>query len=350
MKISTQCAAALCLFATASTSSASSLSTGVGVISGPGNSSIAMGCTTFGPPAELRNLVPSTPLSIPLGGISRCDYVGGFRVSNQASGTATDSYAVAPVLLGLPGHSGSFNGTANATASYGSLGASAHAEITGGIPGSPSALYESVGVARFSDTLTASSPLVANATSGYVIYQFTVDGALAALGPSAPYHFGAARAQLEFQHQNGSWFAPFSALQYRGSIGKINYGTPLDGWTTETGSLSGSSTFTTLEMPINWGQAWDINVGLFAWAYGTADASFLATAKLTGLELFDANHNAISDFSLTAASGTDYLAALAVVPEPAAVLLMPAGLALLGSVGLARRRRRFRHAHQANFA
>ena len=344
MKISTHCAAALCLFATIATpaataTGASSLSTAVGGLGGAGNSSIPLGCTSFGTPADLRSVVPSASLAVPLGGIGSCGYTGGYRIATKASGTLSDNYSVAPVILGLPGHSGAFNGTANATAQYGSLGASAHAEIAGGIPGSPQALFETLGVARFSDTLTASSPLVAAATNGYVVYQFTVDGTLAALGPGAPFHFGAARAELEFQHQDGPWYAPFSALQYRGSTGLVNNGAPPAGWTTSTGLLTGSGTVYSQQMPINWGQAWDINVALFAWAYGTADATFLTTAKLTGLELFDANHNAITDFSLASTSGTDYLGALGVVPEPAAALLMPAGLALLGALALKRRRR-----------
>ena len=90
------------------------------------------------------------------------------------------------------------------------------------------------------------------------------------------------------------------------------------------GSLGGSSTFFSLDLPITWGTAWDVKVGLMAWAYGTADANFMSTAKLTGVTLFDASHAAVNTFSLTSASGTDYVNS---VPEPASALLMLAGLA-----------------------
>jgi len=64
---------------------------------------------------------------------------------------------------------------------------------------------------------------------------------------------------------------------------------PKAGVGTVNGSLSGGSNFTSLEFPINWGKAWDINAGLLARAYGTADSNFLSTARPSGVSLFDAN-------------------------------------------------------------
>jgi hypothetical protein len=236
----------------------------------------------------------------------------------------TQSGSLGPVILGNPGYSGYYDGTAAAVAQYGQLGATAHANIAGGVPGSPSALFQSTGAARFSDTLTAVSPLVANGTAGTVRYSFSVDGLLTSLGPPAAYKFGETYAVLDVQQNAGPVFEVMNAHVWRGGTGTISGGLPA-GWTTipDAGTLGGGSTFYSFDLPMTWGTAWDVKVGLLAWAYGTADTDFLSTAKLSGVTLFDANHTAISNFSLTAASGTDYVNA---VPEPASVVLMLAGM------------------------
>lgn len=53
-----------------------------------------------------------------------------------------------------------------------------------------------------------------------------------------------------------------------------------------------------------------------------------------GLDVFDAQGNRITDFTLTSASGTDYLAP---VPEPTSAVLLLAGMGLAGA--MARRKR-----------
>jgi hypothetical protein len=226
--------------------------------------------------------------------------------------------------LGNPGFAGFYDGTAAAVASYGRLGASAHANIAAGVPGSPGALFESIGAARFSDSLTATSPQVASGTVGAVRYHFSVDGLSTSLGAPGPYLFGDTYVVLDVQQNTGPVYEVLNAHVGRGTTGTISGGTPPAGWSSSMGSLGGSSTFFSLDLPITWGTAWDMKVGLMAWAYGTADANFMSTAKLTGMTLFDASHSAVNTFSLTSASGTDYVNS---VPEPASVLLMLAGLA-----------------------
>lgn len=297
------------------------------VIGGAGNGSISQGCASFAPPAEL-SFFTSHSASIPSGGISPCGYSGGVTHVTSANGPLTTSRNLGPVILGNPGFSGSFDGSAHSTADYKKLGASAHANISGGIPGSPVALFESTGAAKFSDTLTASSPLVAQASAGFVRYQFTVDGSLTSLGTPAPYLFGETYAVLDIQHQGGPVYEILNAHVRRGGLGTISNGPLPLGWATSMGSLSGSSIFYSLDLPMNWGQAWDVSVGLLAWAYGTADTNFLTTAKLTGLELFDANHMPVTQFSINSVSGTDYSFA-APVPAPAAVWLLGYGLLVL---------------------
>lgn len=321
--LSVLCAAALAPFAV---HAAAALDTWVGVVGGAGNGSIPLGCTTFGSPASLA-FFTFNGFAVPQGGIAACGYSGTVTQTTAASGPLTRNGSLAPVILGNPGFSGFYDGTATAVADYGRLGAVAHANIAGGVPGSSLALFNSVGAARFSDTLTATSPLVANSTAGSVRYRFSVDGLSTSLGAPGAYLFGDTYVVLDVQQNAGPVYEVLNAHVGRGTTGTISNSPPPAGWSTSTGSLGGSSTFFSLDLPMTWGTAWDVKVGLMAWAYGTADANFLSTARLTGLTLFDANHTAVNTFSLTAASGTDYVGA---VPEPGSVVLMLAGLGALG--------------------
>lgn len=320
------------------TAVAASLDAYAGVVGGAGNGSIAQGCTTYGPPAELSSFFTFSGPAIPAGGIAPCGYAGGIDHAAGATGPITESKSLGPVLLGNPGFSGSYTGSANAVAAYGSLGASANGSFSGGLPGSPTALFEGAGAAKFADTLTASSPLVADLSAGFVRYQFDVSGSMTINGTPAPFYFGETYMALDLRHQNGPVFELMNAHARRGELATISNAAPGTGWTAGVGSLSGGSTLLTAPFEMRWGQPWDVQVGLIAWAYGEADASFLGTARLTGVQLFDANGVPISQFSLASASGTNYLQP---VPEPAAVVLMACGLALT-AMGMRRRARPLR--------
>jgi hypothetical protein len=223
-------------------------------------------------------------------------------------------------------------------ATYGSLGASASGTFAGGLPSdSQLALFEGAGAAKFSDTLTATSPLVASASAGFVRYQFNVHGSMSILGAQKAYYFGETYMVLDLQQQSGPVYEILNSHARRGSVGTISNGPPPAGWTAGVGTLSGQSTFYSQMLPMNWGQAWDVKVGLLAWAYGEAASSFLGTAKLTGIDLFDANGVKVTQFDLVSASGTNYLQP---VPEPATQALMLSGL--LGLAATVRRMRAHR--------
>ena len=322
---------ALTLCPLAPISAAPSLNAYAGSVGGSGIGTVPGGCGNA--PSPIFSFF-SFNFVLPTEGIGPCGYSGAVVQSTAATGPLASSYTLPPVSLGpLPG-SGSFDGSAQSIANYTGLGANAHANIGTGRPGGNS-MFQSIGAATLQDSLTATSPLVANLSAGFVRYQFSVDGSLQSLGVPEPGYFGETYMVLDMQHQGGLVYQVLNATVRRGGIGTISNRQPPAGWVTSTGSLSGGSNFFSFDFPINWGQAWEIKVGLMAWAYGSADSNFLSTARLTGLSMFDANRQPVTNFSLSAASGTDYLAAP--IPEPQTWVLW-----LLGLTGLARLGRRRR--------
>jgi len=307
-----------------SQASAASLDAFAGVIGGAGLGTVPGGCSNAPPPA--LSFFSFTGTAWPVEGIAACGYSGGLDQASAASGPLSLSKSLPPVSLGSSPGSGTFDGSAQAVANYGRLGTNAHAFIGAGRPGG-NTQFQSIAAASFSDTLTASSPLVAAASAGFVSYQFSVDGSLTALGAPEAFYFGETYMALDLQHQGGPTYQVLNATVRRGGIGTLSNRPLPAGWATSEGSLIGGSTVFARDFPMVWGQAWDVQVGLVAWAYGTADSNFLSTARLTGLTLYDANHNLVSAFNLSAASGTDYVSA---VPEPQTWLLLLLGLTVAG--------------------
>jgi hypothetical protein len=312
---------------------AASLEAFAGVVAGPGDGSIPA-CTVFSPVPELA-MFGSHALGMSANGGSACGYSGGYNQLSSATGTQMNHASLGPTLLGAPGFAGFFDGTADSRASYGSLGVQAHGAFSSGLPGSPVALFIAQSAAFFTDSFLASSVAIPNLSAGFVRYRFTVDGSLSAPGAPVPFFFGEAHATLMVQQQGGPIYQVFAADVTRGGgAPTINNNTTLPaGWTGGPGTLSGSGTFETLLIPIVWGQAFDVKVGMHVFAYGESDATFFNSATLSGIELFDANGNPVTGFSLTAASGKNYL------PEPSLGALAGAGVAVLVA---ARRRTRVR--------
>jgi hypothetical protein len=302
-------------------------------VGGLGNGSIALGCTTFGPVPEL-SFHSFTGGGVPLGGIGTCGYIGGYATQTALAAPLNATSSLGPVLIGSTVNGSQFTGTAEARSSYGALGAAAHGFMSvvpdqGGL-----SLHQMAGAARFADTLTATSAGVGAGAAGSVRYRFAVDGSLGAPGAQAPFFFGETYVVLDVKHGADATEQLLNATVRRGSVGTISGNPPPAGWVTGIGSLSGASTFVSRDYAITWGQPWDLDVGLLAWAYGSADSSFLGTARLVGFELFDALHAPVASFGISAASGTDYVNA---VPEPQTWALLLAGLVWVG--GVVRRRR-----------
>lgn len=333
-------ACALCVGAMSGGAQAASLQAFAGVVGGAGTGSIPNGCTTYGPPAELAFFGSMAAGLQVLGGNAACGYSGGWTDLNSTGTTAplVNNASLAPTVLGNPGYAESFDGTATSRASYGSLGAAAHGHYSG-TPASFTAgttIAASVGAATFSDTLTATvaPSYTAVSSSGFVRYRFSIDGSMSMPGVPMAYLGGEVLTDFRIQHDGGPLYDELLAHTYTGGAGTVSGEGAAGGWTVGTGAVSGSSTFETGMFSIDLLKSWTFEAGLIVNAYGNADVDFYNSARLVGIELFDAQGNPITDFGLTSASGTNYIGA---VPEPTSL-----SLALVGLLVLSGRCRRLR--------
>ena len=307
---------------------------------GSGNGNIAQGCTTYAPIADLSTFFDGGGFRV-LGGNTACGYTGVTSDQSATSGSLLSQQTLAPVAMDTVG--GSFQGSAGARASFGSLGVSAHGILVGTTSGGTSATV-ATGAAFFQDTLSATSPFVTPSAPGFVRYVFALDGSLSAGAAQN----GSTSVQLNLRQATG----PVYGLGRLGAPGQgVGTFSAIDsdpsGWTLGFGSVSGAGLFGTtnhvpffgdVDLPMVWGAPWEVQVGLLAMTGRTGDASFMSTAKLVDIQLFDGAHQRITDFTLSAASGTDYLSASA-VPEPQTWALLALGL-----VPVLRRRERARSA------
>lgn len=317
-----------------SVASAASLRTVTDVWGGNGNGNIGQGCTTYGPIPDLGSFFNGGGWRA-LGGNVACGYTGVTADLSATNGPLLTQQTLPPVALDNSG--GSFQGMAGARANFGALGVAASG-VHVGDSGGTTAVF-AAGAAFFQDRLTATSPLIAPSAPGYVRYVFSMDGALSApLGQR-----GSASVQLNLRHGSG----PVLGLGRLGvQAGDPGTFTAIDGavggWTLGTGTAAGAGLFGStihvpffgdLDLPMTWGSPWEVTVGLLAQSAHTSDASFLSTARLVDIQLFDSAHQRIGNVTLSAASGTDYLATP--VPEPQAWALWLLGL---GAVAWRRRR------------
>jgi len=318
-----------------------SLRTIADVWGGTSNGNIAQGCTTFAPIADLSAFFNGGGFQA-LGGNAACGFVGATSDQSAASGSLLDHLGLPPVPLDASGST--YAGAADVRASFGSLGVGTQSTLVGSSGGTSATV--STAASFFHDTLSASSALVAPAAAGFVRYVFSLDGSLSSSAVQA----GSAGVQLSIQ-QNGGQVQGLATVSAQG--GDLGFFSAIDSdrstWALGAGSVSGAGVFGStlhvpffgdVDMPMVWGTPWELTAGLMALTNRSADASFMASAKLVDIQLFDAAHQRITDFSLSAASGTDYLHAAAVpevpaapaVPEPATWALMLLGFAAVAAV------------------
>ena len=291
-------------------------------------------CSTFGPDTSAAIYRGGAGVGLPSDG-SVCGVATDRRTISGVAGPVQVASSLA-VGFGPPTDLRSFVGSSAGRAAYGNLGVSAAASY-GGNSDSGTVSGSQAG-ARQVETMTFAG------ASGTGTYRptFTIDGSFFGVGRTY--------SEIDFGYAagTGSNYLAFRLLNAYGTLSLIangGYQTSLPGMAitgdAATGyTVSGSTTFA-FDVPITFGVPLDIaymmwavvlpvsSTGLLSGSSG--NVSFLSTARLTGIQVYDNAGQALNTFSVSAVSGTLYgPGGVVAVPEPASWALMAVGLAALG--------------------
>ena len=305
-------------------------------------------CSTFEHAPPVLERFGAIGGGLPLGGLSACGVAGGFNLVTTPTGPLSDTTSLGPIA-GITSSfgSGTFQGSASAVANYGSIGAQSTASFTGPTDSNPLVSADAFG--RFSESLLfnpdAAHPL---GSLGFTTFAITVDGALtfnSLGGPSS----GQGRVELSYQQDANPIFTIFTANAGSGGTfahittsGVSNFVTTVIPGLSE--SVSGNAIVNTFLLPFVYGTSFDFDLGLVVAAGPRArsslDASFLSTAFLSGISVFEQGGAVVNNFSITSGSGTLYdangvhLTASAPgpmpVPEPSMLALFAVGVLISG--------------------
>jgi hypothetical protein len=301
-------------------------------------------CATFGAPAASGDFFSGAGVgrgvAIPTDGLGTCGVAGGFNAKSATSGPLTDSASLSTTFNA---GANSFTGSSSASAQYGKIGAKAQGTFTG--------LQNSFivdgaqGDALFREPLKITSPTVANGTLGQIVYTFTVDGHMSAVGP------GTSVIDVVYEQNSGPNFILMRAtVDPRDNAPFITSptNTGLSGFTPSASpgnqSISGSGAFDTFPLSFVWGTEFEIALGIRAMvlpAIGSNEVDFSTAALLTGIDVY-ANGQLVENFSIESGSGTRYdtngvhFDPPVAVPEPGTLACFGAGL--IGLTCLRRRR------------
>ncbi len=268
-------------------------------------------------------------IALPTEGFAGCNLAGGIENKTAAAGSLSASQSVVG-----PTAPGQFIGSADALASFGTLGVAATGSKEG--PTSSFTYGSAAAFARFQDELTITSPGVANGTLGAINFSFLLDGTMTN-SHVAPYT-QQADARLGVRVNGLFIWDAFRATMINDTIPYVrggSVGLP-GGFTLGLGSVSGSAEITTTAFfGFVWGTPFTLEVALMnslnPCCYGaTQTVDFLNSARLSGIQVYTAS-GAVPDFNVASGSGTAYSAAgIGPVPLPAAVWLTASGFVALG--------------------
>lgn len=281
-------------------------------------------CPGGGPPAEARffSTIPTFGLGAGGNGISSCGLTGSVSNVVNVGTTPANSQTNLNNAGYLNAGSGTYSAAASANANFGLLTVSADGLLTGTEPGN--GYSESIAFAIAYDTINIP------AGTAFMQYQFTFNGGL---NQSAN---DIATGNIQVQVQVGS----VSQQIFYGTISEASAGAfgPLSA--SVPGCVTGidnfqctNATISTTMLPVTPGMGVTFDLGLMVSTdllNGPSAVDPSPGMSLTGIELFDANGNPISNFNLTSGSGAVY-GANGLVSEPTSATPEPGSLWLLAS-------------------
>lgn len=304
-------------------------------------------CSTFVIAPPVLSRFGAFGSGLPQGGLAACGVAGGFNLVTAPGGALNDTTSLGPTFITSGFGSGTFQGSASAKAKYGIIGAQGIASFTGATDSNTMIGADAYG--RFSEALSfdpdATHPF---GSVGFTQLQITIDGALTFTSLGAP-SSGQGRIDLSYVQGSGPIFDIFSANAGAGGTYAASATSDVSGFVTTivpgvSESVSGNATVNTFLLPFLYGTPFDFDLGLLVAAgprtQSEVDASFLATAFLSGISVFDQSGAHVNNFSITSGSGTFYDAngvhltasepGSTQVPEPTMLSLFAFGLLLPG--------------------
>lgn len=306
-------------------------------------------CTTFGPDPRTAEFGASYQVGLPDAG---CGVGEDSRAVSAAAGAIMANSSL-NVGFGTPLDPRTYGGFSAGRAQFGDLGVTAKGSYTGSMD-SATVVGSQAGALQI-ETMTFHG----GSGTGVFLPTFTIDGSL--------FNVGRTDNQIMFSYavNGGPQYLGFRIQNSRGDLtfyGPGGYVASFPGMTTNgdlvNGVMVSGTTRFTPSLPIQFDTPTDFTFALWAAVLPSStvgllgasagDVSFLSSAKLTGIEVLGSDGRPLSDFSIDAASGTQYGSNGVIdegsggvaVPEPPSIELMLLGLAVCG--GLSRRRTRRR--------
>jgi hypothetical protein len=296
-------------------------------------------CPGGGPPAVTHFFTTLGTFGLGAGGngISDCGLAGNVNNVVNVGTTPAISQTVLNNAKYLGSAYGTYSGAANANANFGSLTVSADGAITGPQPANGYA--ESIGLAIADDTINI--PV----GTAFMEFQYTLNGGLSQSANDLS--AGSMEAQVQIGSVTQEIFYGLISGAAAGAFGANGVSVPGCVVGTDNYECTNALISTTM-LPVTPGMGVTFDTGLMVSTdvgNGASSVDPSPGMTLSGIELFDANGNPISNFSLTSGSGADYGAngllgePTSATPEPAMLWVLASGLILLIVVARIRRRR-----------
>jgi hypothetical protein len=286
-------------------------------------------CPGGGPPAVTHFFSTLGTFGLGSGGngISDCGLAGSVKNMVNIGTTPATSQTNLNNAGYLGAANGTYSGAASASANFGSLRVSADGALTG--PEPANGVAESIGLAIADDTINIP------AGTGFMELQYTFNGGLSQSANDV------ASGDIAVQVQVGSVTQEiFYGLISEGAAGAFGpNGVGVPGCVTGTDNFECTNALiSTTMLPVTPGMGVTFDLGLMVSTDllgGPSSVDPSPGMSLTGIELFDANGNPISTFSITSGSGAVYGAnglvsePVSSVPEPAMAWVLASGLLLV---------------------